>query len=68
VLISPTSHLHLPPPTPLLGVCRRGWECVLDFDNEGQGPGNLRRRVKGIPLGHRRSSDKILYLRKRTRD
>lgn len=41
---------------------------MLDFDNEGQGPGNLRRRVKGIPLGHRRSSDKILYLRKRTRD
>ena len=67
VLISPTSYFHLPCPTPLLGVCRRDWECVLDFDNEGQVPGNLR-RVKGVPLGNRCSSDKILYLGRRTRD
>lgn len=35
MLISPTSHLYLLPPSPhYWAFAGEGWECVLDFDNE----------------------------------
>ena len=41
---------------------------MLDFDHEGQGPGNLRRGARGIPCGSSWFSDKTLYLGRRTWD